>query len=162
MYSFLNKGDIMKVSFIDCLWCVISVIIIGASYLMGHLNFGILTVYVFMAVVFFMHISDMNKKMTNSVAVFATIKDYEKSRNGKLFTPVVKFTTEEGREITSVYFHSFRKKIFEENSEEMICYDPDNPMFFYFSSRENDMTSDYRKYIIAGAVITAVLFIIFS
>ncbi len=72
----------------------------------------------------------------------------------------MKYETETGREITSVYTVGERKQRYEIGDEEMICYDPDNPMFFYFANREDELTRDYFRFIIFGGIIAALLFII--
>lgn len=69
----------------------------------------------------------------------------------------MKYTTESGREITSVYTVEDRQKRFEIGDEELICYDPEDPMFFYFSGRENELTKDYFLFILIGGMISAVL-----
>lgn len=147
----------MKVEKIDLVWASVSMVIVGVSFRKGRLIEGLLLIYVLMALLFALHIYIVRRKLKNSVAAFATITDYHVSRTKKGFYPVVKYTTESGREITSVYTVEDRRKRFEIGDEEMICYDPDDPMFFYFSGRENELTKDYFLFILIGGIISAVL-----
>ena len=41
----------------------------------------------------------------------------------------------------------------------MICYDSENPMFFYFPDRENDFIIQYKLSIYIGGVIAVILLI---
>ena len=49
---------------------------------------------------------------------------------------------------------------YELHSDVMICYDPEDPMFFYFPDRENDFFKQYKLSIIIGGVIAVILLII--
>lgn len=42
----------------------------------------------------------------------------------------------------------------------MVCYDPDDPVFFYFPEREGDMTKEYTVFIVAGGIISLILLVI--
>ena len=42
----------------------------------------------------------------------------------------------------------------------MVCYDPLDPMFFYFADREDELTSPYRSYIIFGGIAAFILFLV--
>jgi len=42
----------------------------------------------------------------------------------------------------------------------MICYDPDDPMSFYFVGREEEMTNDYFRFIIYGAPVALLMLFI--
>lgn len=150
----------MKVEKIDIVWAAVSMVIVGVSFRKGRLIDGLLLIYGLMVLLFALHIYIIRRRLKNSVAVFGTITDYHVSRTKKGFYPIVKYETENGREITSVYTVEDRQKRFETGDEEMICYDPDDPMFFYFSGREYELTKDYYRFIFIGGVIAAVLFII--
>ncbi len=148
----------MKIEFADYVWAVLSVIIVGASYMNGRLILGVITVYVLMAVLFFVHIMRLRKKMDGSVTVYGTITDYhEEHERYKLYYPVVNYVTEEGREISTVYMLGSRKMNYSIGSEERICYSPDDPMFFYFAEKEDELANKYYKYILITGIITAVI-----
>ena len=74
---------------------------------------------------------------------------------------VIRFegSTEDGREVTSAYTVSDRKKRYEIGSEEVICYDPHDPMFFCFAGREDELTRDYLRFLLIGGVIAAIVLI---
>ena len=64
----------------------------------------------------------------------------------------MQYETEDGRPVSSVYTVADTEQRYEVGSQEMICYDPDDPIFFYFANRENDMVKDYYRFIIFGSV----------
>lgn len=134
--------------------------IVGYSYYHHKLIYGIIVIYAIMAVLFFLHIARIRRRMADSVAVYAVIKDYHSADKNTHFYPIVTYTTEDGRDVTTTYTVQDRKKRYEIGSEEMICYDPEDPMFFYFANRDGDLTKDYYRFIVIGAVISAVLFVI--
>lgn len=151
----------MKVNTADIIWSVASMIVLAVSYRKGHLIYGLLIIYAMMAVIFFGHIFRIRKRMAESVAVYGEITEYHTSMtNKKRFCPVVKYTTEEGREITSIYTVEEKTRHYETGEEVMICYDPENPMSFYFMGRENDLTSTYYRFIIIGGITAVILFVI--
>lgn len=147
----------MKVQFIDIVGAVISVLAVGFSYKFGLLIYGIIAACCIMSAIFMLHILWINKSLKNSVAVYGKITGYHETDKGTHFYPIVKYTTEEGREINSVYTVQDNKKRYEHGSEELICYDPDDPVFFYFANREDDLVKDYRRFIFAGAVAAIAL-----
>ncbi|MCM1505521.1 MAG: DUF3592 domain-containing protein [Ruminococcus flavefaciens] len=150
----------MKVSIIDIVWSVVSMIVLAVSFLMGHLIYGLLIIYAMMTGIFFAHIFKIRKATEKSVAVYGEITDYHKEKTGKGYCPVVKYTTEEGREITSIYTVVSKKQEFETGTEVTVCYDPENPMSFYFMGRENELTDTYYRFIITGGIISVILLII--
>lgn len=150
----------MKVEKIDILWSVISVFIVGISYRKDRLIYGLLLIYGLMVILFLYHIFKIRRSISGSIAVYGTITGYRASETKTESFPIVKYETETGREITSVYTVGERKQRYEIGDEEMICYDPDNPMFFYFANREDELTRDYFRFIIFGGIIAALLFII--
>ena len=152
----------MKISAVDYIWAVCSVIIMCISFHYNHLGIGIIVVYVLMSAIFVRHILSVKKRMDTSIASFATITGYTQSKTGKFFYPKVKYETETGREINSVYTYTDRQKRYEIGDEEMICYFPDDPVSFYFAGRKEELTEDYFRYIIFGGVLCAILFIIFE
>lgn len=149
----------MKVEKIDLVWAVVSMFIVGISYTKGKLLHGFLLIYALMAVLFIWHIVTVKRRLAGSIAVYCTVVDYHKSNvpGKKGYCPIVKYETETGREITSVYTVEERQMRYEIGEEPMICYDPDNPMFFYFSDREDDLVKDYYRFIVFGGVIAAML-----
>ncbi|MBP3242368.1 MAG: hypothetical protein J6L99_00780 [Ruminococcus sp.] len=151
----------MKVDITDVLWAIVSLFIVGNSYLNGKLLYGLVGIYGLMFLLFMYHIFMVKKRIQGSVAVYGMITGYYHEPQGlKGIYPVVTYTTEEGRKITAQYTVSDHKERYELHSEEMICYDPTNPTFFYFANREDDLTRDYFRYIIIGGVIAAILFLI--
>jgi len=150
----------MKVSIIDIVWAVVSMIVLAVSFRMGHLIYGLLIIYAMMTVIFFAHIFRIRKNICNSVAVYGEITDYHKEKTNKGYCPVVKYTTEDGREITSIYTVVSRKQKFETGTEVMICYDPENPMAFYFMGRENELTETYYRFIITGGIVSVILLLL--
>ncbi len=149
----------MKVEKIDLAWAVASMFIVGISFRKGMLIQGFLLIYVLMVVIFIYHILMTKKSLSGSIAVYGTVVDYHESNvpKKKGYYPVVRYETETGREITSVYTVEDRQMRYEIGDEPMICYDPDNPMFFYFSDREDELVRDYYRFIVFGGVIAATL-----
>lgn len=133
--------------------------IIVWSYKNGWLLYGIIVIYLIMAVLFFLHIAKIRARLARGVSAFATVTDYYESRQDKGVYPIVSYTTEDGRDITSTYTVRDKKRRYDTGSEVMICYDPEDPMFFYFPEREGDMTRDYTMFIIIGGIIACILFI---
>ncbi len=150
----------MKAGIIDIIWSVVSMIVLAVFYLKGYLIYGLLIIYAMMFVIFYIHILKIRKSISDSIAVYGKITGYHTTKTGKGFCPVVKYTTEDGREITSVYTIVERKKRYETGTEIMICYDPENPMSFYFTGREDDLTSTYYRFIITGGIISAILLVL--
>lgn len=150
----------MKVSTIDIIWAVVSMIVLAVFFRMGYLIYGLLIIYGMMFLIFFIHILKIRKNTADSIAVYGEITGYHKEKTGKGFCPIVKYTTEDGREISSVYTVVERKQRYEIGTETMICYDPKNPVSFYFMGREDDLTSTYYRFITIGGIISVILFII--
>lgn len=151
----------MKVDKLDLLWSVVSMVIVGVSYRRGVLTKGLILIYILMAAVFLWHIYVIRRRMRGSIAVYGTITEYHGSKKNAGFIkgwyPVVKYTTETGREIISVYTVEDTRQRYEIGSEELICYDPDEPMFFYFSSRSDDLYKDYFRCLVFGGAVAALL-----
>lgn len=151
----------MKVEKIDLLWAVVSMFIVGISYRRDELLKGLLLIYAIMLVIFMYHIWKVRKRISGSIAVYGTIVEYHTSRAGKKgYYPVVKYVTETGREVISVYTVEDGQKRYKIGDEELICYTPDDPMFFYFPNRDYELTRDYFRFIVFGGVIAAVLAVI--
>ena len=49
---------------------------------------------------------------------------------------------------------------YELHSDVMICYDPEDPMFFYFPDRESDLTRTYTRSIHRRCDCSVILLII--
>ncbi len=150
----------MKVEKIDYIWSALSMIVLGVSFHKGHLIYGLLIIYGLMVVLFYYHIFTIRRYISDSVAVFGEITDYHEDSKTKNVFPIVKYTTAGGREITSAYTVASRERKYEIGEEELICYSPDDPMFFYFSGKESELTQDYYRFIIVGGIIAAVLFLV--
>ena len=150
----------MKVDITDILWAITSMFIIGWSYSHGWLIYGIVLIYALMAVLFFLHIMRKRNPLSRGISAFATVKDYHIVDKGQHFYPIVTYTTEEGREVTSTYTVQDSKQRYEIGEEVMVCYDPDDPVFFYFPEREGDMTKEYTVFIVAGGIISIILLIV--
>lgn len=150
----------MKTEKIDYLWSAISMIIVAVSYLKGHLIWGLLIIYGLMVILFYYHIFAVRRSISDSVAVFGTVTDYHEDRYSKRVFPIVQYTTAGGRDITSVYSVSSKEREYEIGDDILVCYSQDNPMLFYFSGKESELTKDYYRFILIGGAIAAVLFII--
>ncbi len=150
----------MKVNTIDIIWSVVSMILLAVFFKMGHLIYGLLIIYGMMFVIFFIHIFRIRKRMENSIAVYGEITGYHKEKTGKGFSPIVKYTTEDGREINSVYTVVERKQHYETSEKRMICYKPEKPVSFYFAGREDELTATYYRFIAIGGIISIFLFIL--
>ena len=150
----------MKVEKIDFIWAAVSMIIVGVSFRRRHLPDGIIMIYVLMAAVFAYHIWKKKKSLGNGIPVFGKIVEYRTSQKLRGCFPVVRYTTEGGREYTSTYSVAERKPKYEVGDEKMICYDPEDPMSFYFVGREDEMTNDYFRFIIYGAPVALLMLFI--
>ena len=113
--------------------------IVGFSFYHGWLLFGFVLIYVLMAAIFTGHIMKIKKSIRNTVTVYGTVKDYFEKDKGRHVYPILTYTTEEGRDVTSTYTVQDNKKRYDIGSEELICYDPQDPMFFYFAGREDGL-----------------------
>lgn len=133
--------------------------IVGHSYLHGRLLFGLVAIYGIMLIIFLFHIFAMKRNIRKNIAAYGIVYDYVERNNGKRFLPVIKYTTEEGREVTATYSVQNKEKVYEIGSEELICYDPADPMFFYFAGKEDELFRDYVRFLIIGGVIAFLLLI---
>ena len=150
----------MKVEKIDLIWSVISMVIVGIAMWHRQLPKGIFAVYIMMAVLFGYHIWKKRKSLEDSVAVYGKVVDYQTSQKLRGSFPVVEYTTEDGKELTSVYSVVERRQRCSIGDEVMLCYGPDEPMSFYFAGREGELTQDYFRFIVFGAPIALVMLII--
>jgi len=150
----------MKVTFIDLVWSVLSMITLAVSYFKGHLFYGLDIIYLMMSAVFVLQIVQTKKSVKNSIAVYGTVTGYSELKKRTGYSPILRYETEDGREITSVYSYVDKEMKYETGSEEMICYDPGNPSFFYFADRESDLTETYYRMIFIGGIIAVIFFII--
>lgn len=151
----------MNVEKIDYIWAVVSFITVGVTYHFGYLLYGLLGIYVLMVAVFAYHIIKVKRRIKNTVAVYGRIVDYHTEKGTrKHYYPIVRYETEDGTEISSAYSISDTEQKYDIGDEEMICYDPDDEMFFYFSNRESELTTNYYRYIIFGGI--AALFVLIA
>ncbi len=148
----------MKAEKIDFAWAAVSMLIVGISYKNRRLTEGLIIIYALMVVVFIFHILRIRKRMSGCLDSFGTITGYHtaKGRKKRCF-PIVKYDTQTGREITSVYSVADNGMRYETGDVEIVCYDPDDPTFFFFNSRKEELTRDYYRFIIFGGVIAALL-----
>lgn len=135
-------------------------IIVGVSYRRRQLPDGIILIYILMAALFAYHIWKKKKSLGNGIPVFGKIVDYHTTQKIRGSFPVVRYTTEGGREYTATYSVAERQPKYEIGDEKMICYDPDDPMSFYFVGREEEMTNDYFRFIIYGAPVALLMLFI--
>ena len=143
----------MNTDKIDYVWAAVSFIIVGVTFHYGVFLYGLLGIYLLFALLMATHIFRVKKRMDRTEAVYAQITDYREV-NGvpKHFYPVVRYETTEGRTVSSVYTVAAKSKLYEVAEEELICYDPDDPVFFYFSSRSFELTSHYYRYMVYGGI----------
>ena len=150
----------MKVEKIDMIWAVVSMIILGVSMRHRNIPNGILMIYALMSVLFAYHIWRKRRSLKGSVAVYGKVVDYHTSQKVRGSFPIVQYTTAGGREITSVYTVEERKPKYSVGDEVLVCYDPDEPMFFYFSGREDELTRDYFRFLLYGGAVALIMLII--
>lgn len=150
----------MKVEKIDYVWVVLSWVTVAVTFTHGCLSLGVIIVYVLMALTFLYHIATVKKRMSGTKEAIGEIKDYHTPERSKLYYPIVSYETETGRTVTSVYSIADREKTYEIGSSEKVCYDPKDPMFFYFADYADEMTAAYRSYIIYGAIVAFIMFLI--
>ena len=149
----------MKVEKADYIWAVISFITVGVSFHFGYLLYGLLTIYGFMVLLFLYHVFTVKKHISGTEAAFGKITEYHiKKESRTYYYPVVEFETADGRMISSVYPYPDKEQKYKIGDEELIRYDPDDPIFFYFANRENELTDNYYRYIFFGGV--AALFVL--
>lgn len=136
----------MNVKKIDCIWAVLSFITVGVSFHMGYLLYGLLMIFGSQVLLYGFHIWSMNRRIKRTVAVFGTVTDYRTVKGvGTHYYPVVNFETEDGMAIDSVYNIACSGKKYEIGDEIMICYDPDDPVFFYFADSVSELTDNYFR-----------------
>lgn len=154
----------MNVEKIDYIWAVVSFITVGVTYHFGYLLYGLIGIYVLMVAVFVYHIIRIRKRVRNAVAVYGRIVDYHTEKGTRRhYYPIVRYETEDGTEISSAYTIADSEQRYDIGDEEMICYDPDDELFFYFADRESELTENYFRYIIFGGVLALfVLIAIFA
>lgn len=150
----------MKVDITDIIWAAISMVIVGYSYMHGWLIYGVILIYVLMVLLFFSHIARIRARLSRSVAVYGKVTNYHERDKGQHVYPIVTYTTEDDRDITSTYTVQDKKRRYELRSDVMVCYDPEDPMFFYFPDREGDLTKEYMRSIYVGGVIALILLIV--
>lgn len=154
----------MKVEFADFIWAVLSFIIVGVSFHFGYLLYGLLVIYGMMVMLFLYHVFKVKKRLADTAAVYGTVTEYHiKKETRTYYYPVVEYETEDGRLISSVYTYPDKEQKYEIGAEELICYDPDDPIFFYFANREKELTENYYRYIFFGGIpaLIVLLLIIF-
>lgn len=135
-------------------------VVLGYAFYHNKLIYGIIAVYAMMVVLFFMHIFKMRKKIADSIPVYATITGYTAAKDRIHSAPTVRYELEDGTEMNSVYTVLSRKQRYETGTDHLICYCPDDPLFFYFADRENELVDTYYRFIVIGGIAVAVMFII--
>lgn len=143
----------MKVEKIDYLWAILSFITVGVSFHYGVLLGGLLIIYGMMCLTFLYHIYTTNKRLSNTEAAYGKITEIRTDKSLKTYyCPVVEYETANGRKISSVYAYPDKKNRYNVGDEELICYDLDDPVFFYFANRADELTNAYYKYILYGSI----------
>ena len=150
----------MKTDITDIIWAVTSLFIVGWSYSHGRLIYGVVVILALMVILLFFHIARIRGSLARGISVFGTVTDYQVKDKNEHFYPVVSYKTEDGRDITSAYAVQSRKQQYEIGEEVIICYDPYEPVFFYFPERENDMTREYNILISVVGAAALILFLI--
>lgn len=151
----------MKVEKIDIVWAVISFVTVGITFHFGVLLYGLLGIYAAMSLLFLYHIRKINKRIEASEAAYAKITEYHIEKTTvEYFYPVAEYETAEGELVSAVYSYPDKEKKYEIGAEELIRYTPDEPLFFYFANRENELTEIYRKSIFLGGIAAAVIAVI--
>lgn len=149
----------MKTETIDYIWAVLSFITVGVSFHMGYLLYGLVLIFFSMAGVMFWHIMSVRTRLRKTVAVYGTITGYQTKKGaGVHHYPLVRYTTEEGREINSIYTIAESSMRYETGDEEMICYDPEDPMFFCFAAHQDDFVVNYYRLMIFALICAVVAF----
>lgn len=149
----------MKTETIDYIWAILSFITVGVSFHMGYLLYGLVLIFLSMAAVMFWHIMTVRKRLRKTVAVYGRITDYQTKKGaGVHYYPVVCYTTEGGREINSIYSIAESSMRYETGDEEMICYDPDDPMFFCFAAHQDDFIIKYYRLMIFAVIGAVIVF----
>lgn len=150
----------MKVEFADYIWALVSFITVGVSFHFGYLLYGLLGIYAAMVVIFMYHIYKVKKQFSNTEASYAKIIEYRTKKDYRTYYyPVVEFETEEGRIVNTVYAYPDTKQRYEIGDEELIMYNVDDPVFFYFAARESDLTGQYYRCIAFGGIPALVVLI---
>ncbi len=150
----------MKVEKIDYVWVILSWVIVAFTFTKGCLSIGVLIIYALMAALMLYHMFTVKKRISGTQTAIGEVTGYHTSDKSKLVYPIVRFETESGRTVTSVCSAGDTERLYEEGSSEMVCYDPLDPMFFYFADREDELTSPYRSYIIFGGIAAFILFLV--
>lgn len=150
----------MKVEKADYIWAIVSFIAVGVTYHFGYLLYGLLGIYAAMVLLFLYHIKKIKKRIENTEAAYGKITDYHTEKTTKeYYYPVVEYETAENELISAAYTYPDKKKRYEIGDEELVRYTPDDPMFFYFANRENELTEIYYRSIFLGGIAAAVVVI---
>lgn len=150
----------MKVEKADYIWAVVSFIAVGVTYHFGYLLYGLLGIYAAMVLLFLYHIKKIKKRIENTEAAYGKITDYRTEKTTKeYYYPVVEYETAENELISAAYTYPDKEKRYEIGNEELVRYTPDDPMFFYFANRENELTEVYYRSIFIGGIAAAVIVI---
>ncbi|MBO5163734.1 MAG: DUF3592 domain-containing protein [Ruminococcus sp.] len=151
----------MKVEKADYVWAVLSFITVGVSFHFGYLLYGLLAIYGFMVLLFLYHVFKVKKQISGTEAAFGKITEYRTKKGSRTYYyPVVEFETADGRSVSSVYTYPDKEQKYEIGDEELIRYDPDDPIFFYFANRENELTDNYYRYILFGGIPALIVLIL--
>ena len=106
------------------------------------------------------HIKKIKKRIENTEAAYGKITDYRTEKTTKeYYYPVVEYETAENELISAAYTYPDKEKRYEIGDEELVRYTPDDPMFFYFANRENELTEVYYRSIFIGGIAAAVIVI---
>lgn len=149
----------MKVTKTDMMLAALSMALLGVSFHFGMLLYGGIAVYLIMGGAFFAHIMSIRNRIERSLPTYGTVTGFATESRGKQVFPVVEFTTEVGEEITATSPLADTEERYLAGAEEMLCYDPRDPQFFYFAGQEDKLTRGYFRFLVFGGVIAVALFI---
>ena len=150
----------MKVSRTDTMLAFLSMVLLGVSFHFGMLLYGFIGVYIIMGVLFFVHIMQLHTRIARTLPTYATIVGFDTQSRGRQVFPLVEFTTELGEEVKAASLIADRDERYLAGAEEMICYDPRDPQFFYFAGQENQLTKGYFLFIVFGGAAAAAIFVL--
>lgn len=150
----------MKVSKTDTMLAFLSMVLLGASFHFGMLLYGFIGVYLIMGTLFFVHILQIRSRIDRSIPTYGIVVGFDTQSRGRQVFPLVEYTTELGEEIKAASQLADKNERYLAGAEEMICYDPRDPQFFYFSGQEQELTKGYFLFILFGGIAAAALFVI--
>ena len=151
----------MKVEKADYIWAILSFIAVGVTFHFGYLLYGLLGIYAAMVLLFVYHIYRIKNRIANTEAAYGKITGYRTEKTSReYYYPIVEYETAEDELISAVYTYPDKEKRYEIGDEELIRYDTNDSLFFYFANRERELTEIYYRSIFFGGIAAAVLVVI--